>query len=127
MSETESKSTTPQLKDIVVPPKQPRAKAARFTSREQIVARIDKFTAKAARKRNEQRDLYVEIGKLQRVMVNRVDVIGTMAKKETLADKLGRQADRLEKDVLPTLKSKLAEFDTEVLPGVVDDRSIPGV
>lgn len=99
----------------------------RFTSREQIIARIDKFTAKAKRQRSEQQKLYSEANQLKRVMTNRVEVIGTMARKETLADKLGLKADRLEKDVLPKLKEKLAEFDTDTIPGITMDRSVEAI
>ena len=115
-----------EAQNVVVPAKKKRT-PKRFTSREQIIARIDKFTKKAERKRKEQKGLYAEIGILQRQMANRVEVITKMAQKETLADKLGRQADRLEKDVLPALKAKLAEFDTDVIPGITTDRSIPAV
>jgi hypothetical protein len=133
MSDTESKPVMPTLKEIesgevqvVLPPKKPRVKI-RFTSREQIIKRIDKFTAKAKRQRDEQRGLYADIGLLKTVMQNRVDVITKMSAKESQADRLGRKADRLERDVLPKLKAKLAEFQTDPLPGITDDRSVEGL
>ena len=107
--------------------KKPKRPRKRFTNREEIIKRIDKFTQKAQRQRDQQRQLYADAHTLMRGGGNRVDAIHNSAKKEVAGDKLGRKADRLEKDVLPALKGKLAEFDTDVIPGITDDRSVPGL
>lgn len=41
------------------------------------------------------------------------------------ANKLFKSAERIETVVLPKLSAKLAEFNTNLLPGVTDDRSVP--
>lgn len=96
----------------------------RYTNREQIIERINKFAAKARRKRDEQRAFYAEAGQLRRLYANDENEMIKAGKKEAAGDKLGRQADRLEQDVLLGLRRKLAEFDTEVIPGITTDRSV---
>lgn len=41
------------------------------------------------------------------------------------ANKLFKSAERIETVVLPKLSAKLAEFNTNLLPGVTDDSSVP--
>lgn len=41
------------------------------------------------------------------------------------SEKLFRSAERIESVQLPKLSAKLAEFNTNLLPGVTDDRSVP--
>lgn len=124
MKETQPNTSIPNPEDVVLPEKKKRVKK-RFTTREQIVARIDKFTAKATRKRDLQRMAYSEAGQLRRVAVGDESLIRKAVRKDADGDKLGLQADRLEKDVLGSLKRKLAEFDTETIPGMGVDRSVP--
>ncbi len=125
---TEQPTPISELKpeDIVLPPKKPRKKI-RFTSREQILARIDKFTKKAIVKRNAQRQAYTEAGQFRRVASGDESLLKKAVRKDREGDKLGVQADRLEKDVLGALKSKLCEFDTETIPGLGVGKDIPGL
>ena len=129
--ETEPKVTDPIPADHFdkLPPKKSRAKPQRFSSRDQILKRIDKFTAKANRQRDLQKDCYLKAAQLRRHSPEEKDddISDKMKTLNAQGDKWGRKADRLEKDVLPMLKRKLAEFDTETLPGVDIDRSIPGI
>ena len=126
--DTEPKPTVPDLDkvELILPPKKKRV-PKRFTSKEQIERQIDKFTRKAKRQRDEQRKLYADASLLTRRRTDCVDAISQAAKKEADGDRLGRKADRLEKDVLPKLKAKLAEFQTDPIPGIMDDRSVPGI
>jgi len=102
-------------------------KAPRFYTREQIIARIDKFQKKAAVQREKQRAKYMEAGQLRRVYATDEHLMKKAKRLDEEGDKWGRKADRLEKDVLCKLKGKLSEFDTAVLPGVNIDRSIEGL
>lgn len=99
----------------------------RFTSREQIITRIDKFTKKAGNQRRQQRECYTRAGQIRRSAHDSQDttLLPEAIKKDKEGDKWGLKADRLEKDVLGSLRSKLAEFDTETIPGITTDRSVP--
>ncbi len=123
---TETPIPPDHFDNIVIPSKKPRKKI-RFTSREQILARIDKFTKKAVVKRNAQRQAYTEAGQFRRVASGDESLLKKAMKKDQQGDKLGVQADRLEKDVLGALKSKLSEFDTETIPGLGVSKDIPGI
>jgi len=122
---TEPRPSDP-TENIVLPEKKKRVKL-RFTSREQIIKRIDKFAIKAIKRREQQRQCYADASQARRLGHSDVENAGKVAKKEAEGDKRGKQADRLEKDVLPKLKAKLAEFDTDPIPGITDDRSVPGI
>jgi len=141
--DTEPKPAPPTLENIesgkatfILPPKNKRV-PPRFTSKEQIIARIDKFTRKAKRYRSEQTKAYQDARDLREIAHRNeknpspMVIPGTLIKQATsldaFGDKRGRQADRLEKDVLSKLSRKLAEFQTETIPGFMDDRSIPGL
>lgn len=116
-------------KNIVLPPKKKRV-IQRFTSKEQIIAKIDKFTKKAESQRYQQKECYLKASKLRRVYQNRPGYHQELSKANKLdadGDKLGKKADRLEKDVLRVLRLKLAEFLTDTIPGITDDRSVPGI
>ena len=102
-------------------------KAPRFYTRDQIIARIDKFTKKAAGQREKQRSKYAEAGQLRRVYANDDALMKKAKRLDDEGDKWGRKADRLEQDVLGKLKNKLSEFDTNTLPGVDIDKSIEGL
>lgn len=125
MKDTETKPITPTPENVVLPVKKKRVKP-RFTTREQIIQRIDKFTVKAQRKRAEQSKCYAQANHIRRDD-RRLEELAGAAKHDVLGDKLGKQADRLEKDVLPKLKAKLAEFDTQIIPGIDIDKSIPAI
>ncbi len=133
MSDTESKPQLPTLADIesgkvtVVLPEKKKRVAKRFTSKKQIEDRIDKFTKKANLRRDQQRQCYADANQIRRTCQGDVDNIHKLAKKEAEGDRRGKQADRLEKDVLPKLKAKLAEFNTATIPGIMDDQSVPGI
>ena len=101
----------------------------RFTSRDQIIQRIDKFTRKAARQRASQTDCYLKAAQHRRhgQECDDVDSFNKAKEHDARGDGWGRKADRLERDVLPKLRAKLAEFDTETIPGITNDRSIPGL
>jgi hypothetical protein len=107
-------------------PTKPKRQKKRFTSREQIIARIDKFTKKAENQRANQRERYSAANNLRRVALptNDADLLEKAKKADADGDKLGRKADRLEKDVLGALRAKLAEFDTQTIPGITTDRSV---
>lgn len=112
-------------------PKKPRTKK-RFTSREQILARIEKFTAKARHQRTIQTECYKQAIHLRSMAErsnpdDKSDAYAKANKKDLEGDKLGKKADRLERDVLGALRAKLAEFDTEIIPGIISDKSIEAV
>lgn len=128
--DTESKPNLEQdAKNIVLPPKKKRV-IKRFTSKEQIIAKIDKFTAKAKRHRDKQKDCYSKAGTIRRHYQETPGFHEELAKATKLdaeGDRWGKKADRLEKDVLKVLSQKLAEFQTDTIPGITNDRSVPGI
>src|SRR5436305_1227543 len=112
--ETEPKPTGPDLNkvELILPPKKKRVKK-RFTSKEQILKQIDKFTKKAKRHREKQRECYVKSGALRRHYQHTPgphEELSKATKLDVEGDRWGRKADRLEKDVLKVLSAKLAEF-----------------
>lgn len=118
-------------KNIVLPPKKKRV-VKRFTSKEQIIDKIDKFTKKAKHQRAKQQECYADAKKLRDIIgrsseMEQVTLQRSARRKDEEGDRWGRKADRLEKDVLKALSQKLAEFQTETIPGVLTDRSIPGL
>lgn len=118
-------------KNIVLPPKKKRV-AKRFTSKEQITKQIDKFTRKAQDQRKKQTDAYADAKKLRDIIgrsseVEQVTLQRSARRKDEEGDRWGRKAYRLEKDVLKALSQKLAEFQTDTIPGITDDRSVPGI
>lgn len=116
-------------KNIVLPVKKKRV-PKRFTSKEQITKQIDKFTKKAESQRCQQKECYLKASELRRVYQNRPGYHQELSKAQKLdatGDKWGKKADRLEKDVLRVLRLKLAEFMTDTIPGITDDRSVPGI
>lgn len=129
MSETPEPRQSDPLENIVLPEKKKRV-PQRFTSKEQIIARIDKFTKKAKRHRENQRECYVKSGALRRhyqELPGPHEELSKATKLDAEGDRWGRKADRLEKDVLKVLSAKLAEFNTDTIPGILDDRSVPGL
>lgn len=106
----------------------PKTPKKRFTSREQIIARIDKFTKKAEKQRENQRDCYARAGQARRAFQEGDEsLLRVIRMHESDGDKWGRKADRLEKDVLGALRNKLAEFNTMTIPGITSDQSVEAV
>lgn len=101
----------------------------RFTSKEQIEKRIDKFSKKATAHRGKQSGAYSAANNIRRD-AHRTDdhsLLAAAQQKDDVGDKWGRKAHRLECEVLPKLKRKLAEFNTDTIPGITDDRSVEGI
>lgn len=112
-------------------PKTPRT-PPRLTTKEQIIAQIDKFTKKRDNKHKQSAQLLQDAKELFRMAadpkcVNVASLTREANWKKTQAEKLGKQVKRLEDKVLPVYKRKLAEFQTEVIPGFLPDNSIPGL
>lgn len=128
--DTEPKPTAPDLDkvELILPPKKKRV-PKRFTSKEQILKQIDKFTQKAKTQRQKQSEAYSAANNIRRDShrTNDLTLLGEAVKKDSIGDRWGRKADRLEKDVLKALSAKLAEFQTDTIPGITDDRSVPGI
>ena len=128
--DTEPKPTGIDLEatQIILPPKKKRVKK-RFTSKEQILKQIDKFTQKAKTQRQKQSEAYSAANTIRRDAQRTDDstLLTEAVKKDATGDRWGRKADRLEKDVLKVLSQKLAEFQTDPIHGITDDRSVPGI
>ena len=105
----------------------------RYTTKEQIVAQIDKFTAKKEAKSKRAAQLLHDAKDLRRIAysANPGEADASMCKKadrmENDAHKLGVAIKLLEERVLPNLKNKLSEFQTEVMPGFLPDNSVEGM
>lgn len=56
--------------------------------------------------------------------VRTASMLSEAASKDDRAQKLGKQVKRLEEKVLPVWKRKLAEFQTEPIPGFLPDNSV---
>jgi hypothetical protein len=128
--DTEPKPTGPDLDkvELILPPKKKRVKK-RFTSKEQIVKQIDKFTKKAKTQRDKQSKAYALANNIRRDAQRTSDptLLATAGRQDEIGDRWGRKADRLEREVLKVLSAKLAEFQTDTIPGITDDRSVPGI
>lgn len=100
----------------------------RYTKKEDIIAQIDKFTRKRDDKHKQSARLLQDAKELFRMAADPKCVTAASLNKEanwknTQAEKLGKQVKRLEDKVLPVWKRKLAEFQTEVIPGFLPDNS----
>jgi len=122
------------FENIVLPPKKPRAKPKRLDSKEAIIARIDKFTDKAKRQRATAEGLIAAAKNLRALSAKEplgseeCNTLSRLAdKKEERAAAWGKKAGRIEERVLAPLKNRLAEFQTEVIPGFLPDNSVEGV
>lgn len=98
----------------------------------EIIAQIDKFTQKRDNKHLEAAHLIKDAKELRRMAaqprcVTTVALTVEAACKDDRAQELGKQIKRLEEKVLPVWKRKLAEFQTDIIPGIIDDRSVPDV
>lgn len=101
----------------------------RYTTKEGIIAQIDKFTSKRNRLHQQAAQLLEDAKNLIRMSAdpdctNSVTMIVTAETKKDRAQKIGKQVKRLEEKVLPVWKRKLAEFQTEVIPGFLPDNSV---
>lgn len=107
----------------------PKGQKKRYTSKEEIIAQIDKFTKKRDDKHKQAAQLLRDSTELFR-MASQPDCAMTASltaeakSKQWRADKLGKQVKRLEDKVLPVWKRKLAEFQTETIPGFLPDNSV---
>jgi len=94
------------------------------------VKQIDKWTRKADHWANTARRLYqsaIEIRKEARKKktdVSRQRLLNSAIGIEEEADRKVDYAIRLRRGKLKQLQNKLAEFDTETLPGMMDDKSV---
>ena len=101
----------------------------RYTKKEDIIAQIDKFTKKRDDKHKQSARLLQDAKELFRMAadpkcVNVASLTREANWKNTQAEKLGKQVKRLEDMVLPVWKRKLAEFQTEPIPGFLPDSSV---
>lgn len=105
----------------------------RFTSREQIIAKIDKFTDKSKKQHKEAVELLEDSRNLTRMSRKSKSgstpaaMITEAAFKESDAERLIKASKRIQERVLPELKRKLAEFDTQTIPGITDDKTVEGI
>jgi hypothetical protein len=101
----------------------------RFTSREQIIAKIDKFTNKAKGHRENQRQCYLAAANIRDTARRCEDsaMLSLSVRKDSLGDVWGKKAERLETKTLASLKRKLSEFDTQTIPGITDDKTVEGI
>jgi hypothetical protein len=107
----------------------PKGPKARFTSKEQIIAQIDKFTSKRDKKHTQAAQLLHDCKELRRMMANPECTSGASFRVEAdakyaRAQRIGKQIKRLEEKVLPMWKHKLSEFQTDVIPGFLPDNSV---
>lgn len=116
------------------PPDQPKKKRVpkRLSSKEEIINQIDKFTKKRDEKHRQAAQLLQDAKEL-RMMANQtgcrmtVSLLVEADVKYDEAQNLGKAIKRLEEKVLPAWKQKLAEFQTEVIPGFLPDKSVGGI
>jgi hypothetical protein len=120
--------------NIVLPPKKPRLKPKRLASKDEIIAKIDKFTAKAKKQRAKAEELMRDAKTLRELSAKEeldspesIKLSGSAARKEDQANGWAKKAGRIEDRVLAPLKNKLAEFQTETIPGFLPDNSVEGV
>lgn len=101
----------------------------RFTSREQILKKIDKFAAKANSQRAQQRQFYLAAANIRdnARRSNDSTLLTAANSKDALGDLWGKRAERLETKVLASLKRKLAEFQTMTIPGITEDKTVEGL
>jgi len=107
----------------------PKTPKKRLTTKEQIIARIDKFTAKRDVQHKQAAQLLEDAKNLYRQSSDpkcgfTVSLVAEAKSKQRRADKLGKSIKRLEEKVLPPLKRKLAEFQTNIIPGFLPDTSV---
>lgn len=95
----------------------------RYESHTQIIDEIERYKVKMQRLL--ERSLLLESKAMLLVLQNDGRWNEDIALKRKEAAKLRRSAFRIENHKLPYLKQKLAEFNTELLPGTgITDRSI---
>lgn len=101
----------------------------RYTKKEDIIEQIDKFTKKRDAKHRAAAQMIQDAKDLRR-MANAPDctfsasLLSQANLRDDRAQKLGKQIKRLEEKVLPVWKRKLAEFQTEPIPGFLPDNSV---
>ncbi len=135
MSEPEIKPIMPTIEEIesdkvqlVLPEKKKRVKK-RFTSREQIIDKIDMFTRRKETKEGEIRKLLGEARTYRDAASKTPDnaeIIKSAQRLECKADAVGKRVVFLDLKI-SHFKEKLAEFDTDTIPGITDDRSVSGL
>ena len=105
----------------------------RFTTREQIISRIDKFTIKAheqyklAAVLNEDAKELRRLASSTKLETSKRAMLFESKTKQDNADKLFRKCKRLREKQIPLYAAKLAEFDTQVIPGITTDQSVEGI
>lgn len=110
-------------------PEKPKRTKVRFTTKEQIISKIDKFAKKAAKQRELQRGCYLTASRIREDARRTEDstLLTEAQNHERRGDGWGKKADRLENKVLASLKRKLAEFQTDTIPGIDIDKSVEGL
>ena len=109
-------------------PKKPRVKK-RFTIKEQIIRKIDMFASRKLAKEEEIRQLLREARVYREAAQQTCDnssIIKSAQRIERKIDRVGLRVIVLDRK-LSNLKQRLAEFQTDVIPGITDDRSVQGV
>lgn len=124
---TEPRPSDP-LENIVLPEKKKRVKK-RFTSKEKIISKIDLFTKRKQAKEEEIRQLLREertFREAAQQTSDNPDIIRSAQRIERKVDKVGKRVIVLDRK-LSNLKERLAEFQTDTIPGITDDRSVQGI
>lgn len=107
----------------------PKTSKKRYTSKEDIISQIDKFTAKRDKYHQQAAQLLHDSKELFRMAAlpdctKTVTFTSEARSKQDKAQKIGKQVKRLEEKVLPVWKRKLAEFQTTPIPGFLPDGSV---
>lgn len=124
---TEPRPSDP-TENIVLPPKKKRVKK-RFTSKEKIISKIDLFTKRKQAKEEEIRQLLREARTFREAAYQTSDnasILKSAQKVERKVDAVGKRVIILDRK-LSNLKERLAEFQTDTIPGITDDRSVEGI
>lgn len=105
----------------------------RYTSREQIVEQIDKWSAKADKYRARAGRLFQSAIEMRKEALTK-NTAGAIQRLFTSALNTDEEGDknidkcaRIRGGKLKTLSAKLAEFDTETLPGITEDKSVEAI
>ena len=97
----------------------------RYQTRQAICRKIDSERERARELIYQSEINYAEFDRIRKLNPTRTSDIEAMNWAKKQSRKLLRMAERIEKNKIPHLSEKLGEFDTMLLPGCGDDRSVP--
>lgn len=97
----------------------------RFETSQSITRKIDSERQRAIELIRASEANYKEFDRIRKLCPTNSDDLEAMNWAKEQSVKLLRSAERIEKTIIPKLSAKLAEFNTNLLPGCGDDRSVP--